>query len=203
MTTIYLIRHAQSHPSIRMQDSQWPLSTRGRAQAEALSLLLEPLGIRELWSSPYRRCLETVAPFAKRAGLRFQLHDGLRERNIAGGIVDNFSEIWSKSWKDFGFALPGCESSTVAQARFVQTVGEILRTSDAATIGVCAHGNVLGLLLNHIDEANGRAETESLLNPDVLRVLVADDQITWDRTFRLPGIKSLATPHTATPIERE
>jgi hypothetical protein len=30
---------------------------------------------------------------------------------------DNFTEIWEKSWKDFDFALPGCENSNSCQKR--------------------------------------------------------------------------------------
>jgi len=201
-TTVYLIRHAQSQPSIEIQDPQWPLSARGREQAKALSLLLEPLGIAELWSSPYRRCLKTVAPFARHTGLRVLSHEGLHERDISGGIVANFTEIWNRSWADFDYALPNRESSRAAQRRFVNAFCEVLDRSEATTLGICAHGNVIGLLLNRIDPAYGRAESEALTNPDVLRILATDGKLHWDRSFQLPGLAGLATDHSDTPIQR-
>jgi len=191
-STIYLIRHAQSRPSARTRDAEWPLSDRGARQAEALGGLLSPLGIGELWSSPYRRCLRTIDPFARRTDLVVRVHDGLRERNIVGGISEDFAAVWERSWEDLDFAMPGCESSTAAMERFVAAVDEIRGAAEADTIAICAHGNVIGLFLHHIDRANGRAEAEALTNPDVLRIGLTDGRFTWDRAFELPGLDDIA-----------
>lgn len=37
MKTLYLIRHAQSHPSSRVPEKEWPLSERGKYQAKELA----------------------------------------------------------------------------------------------------------------------------------------------------------------------
>ena len=50
MTTIYFMRHAQSHPSINLNNGAWPLSHRVREQAKALPDLLQPLVIEQLFS---------------------------------------------------------------------------------------------------------------------------------------------------------
>ena len=150
-TTIYFIRHAQSHPSIKLDESAWPLSHQGREQAEALPELLESLGIEQLFSSPYVRCVETVRPYSNANSLEIVLREGLHERNISGGIDRNFYETWRRSWEDFSFRMPRCESSADAQTRFLAAVNGILSEPVGGTIGICSHGNVIGLLLNAID----------------------------------------------------
>lgn len=200
MTTVYLIRHAQSRPSARLPEHAWPLSNRGESQAEALGALLEPLGIARLHSSPYLRCVNTIGPFARRSGIEIVRTDDLRERNIAGGVIDNFREVWLRSWKDFSFSLPGCESSYEAQERFVGAVRQILRR-ESGVIGISTHGAVLALLLNHLDPTYGLAEADMLKNPDVVKLDFIDDELNWDRKFLLPGIHDVATHHDETPID--
>ena len=198
-TEIYLIRHAQSHPSTKLHYSEWPLSAAGLVQAEKLGDLLEPLGIEVLFSSPFVRCLRTVQPFAGKAGLDVVVKEDLRERMGAKEIVRDFQEIWRRSWDEFSFALPGCESSSDAQQRFVTAVKDIFADNANQTIGISTHGHVIGLFLNHIDQAFGRQQADRIKNPDVVRV-VASDRLIWDREFRLPGLEDIATDHRETPV---
>lgn len=198
-TTIYLIRHAQSHPSTRLHYSEWPLSAVGQIQAEKLVDLLETLGIEALFSSPFARCLRTVQPFAGKAGFDVVVKEDLRERLAVKEIVRDFQEIWRRSWDDFNFSLPGCESSLDAQQRFVAAVKDIFAGCSHKTIGISTHGHVMGLFLNHIDRDFGREQADRLTNPDVVRV-VARDRLVWDREFRLPGLENIATDYKETPV---
>jgi len=199
-TTVYLIRHAQSRPSARIVHSEWPLSERGKAQAERLAELLTPLGIERLVSSPFARCRQTIAPFAERAGLGVAVHDDLRERHMGIGFDEDFLAFWRASWEDFDFARPGFETSREAQWRFAEAMTAILREHEGRTIGVCSHGNVIGLFLNRLDARNGRETAERLTNPDVLKLRANGDAIEWDRTFRLPGLSDLVTDPADTPL---
>jgi len=202
-TTVYLIRHAQSHPSERIVHSEWPLSERGKAQAERLAELLTPLGIERIVSSPFMRCRQTIAPFAERVGLEVVVHDDLRERHLGIGFDEDFWAIWRASWEDFDFARPGFETSREAQRRFAEAMTAILSEHEGRTIGVCSHGNVIGLFLNRLDARNGRETAERLTNPDVLKLRADGDAIEWDRTFRLPGIADLVTDPADTPLAGE
>lgn len=198
-TNIYLIRHAQSNPSASLNNAEWPLSAVGQTQAEKLSDLLEPLGIEILFSSPFVRCLQTVQPFAGKVGLNINVKDDLRERLVAKEIVDDFHQLWCQSWDDFNFALPGCESSLDAQARFVAAVLDIHGRHPAKTIGISAHGYVIGLFLNYVDPAFGRVQAEGLRNPEVMRI-VAGNRLYRDPEFRLPDLDDIATDYTETPV---
>ncbi len=203
MTTVYLIRHAQSHPSARIAHSEWPLSKSGKAQAERLADLLLPLGIERLVSSPFTRCRQTITPFAERVGVEIVVHDGLRERHLGIGFDEDFWAFWRASWEDFDFARPGFETSREAQRRMAEAMEAILRDHEGRTIGVCSHGNVIGLFLNRLDARNGRETAERLTNPDVLRLRADGSAIEWDQTFRLPGLADLVTDPADTPLADE
>ncbi len=199
--TAYLIRHAQSHPSSKVAEPDWPLSKLGCQQAERLGPLLESLNISRMYSSPYLRTLSTIDPFVKRTGMDLVVDPELRERKVAVGIREDFPEVWRRSWEEFSFALPGCESSLQAQRRFVEAVNRIVRQETSSTIGISAHGNVIALLLNHVEPDYGWREADRLRNPDVVKLDVIGNGLTWDRDFGLPGIDDIVTPHQETPIE--
>jgi 8-oxo-dGTP diphosphatase len=78
--TSYLVRHAKAGSRERWTapDRDRPLSPPGRVQADALAGLLGPT-TRTVISSPYVRCVETVAPLAEALGLRLEEDDRLAE----------------------------------------------------------------------------------------------------------------------------
>jgi len=201
-TTLYIVRHAQSHPTEGIAHSDWPLSKRGERQADALAELLLSLRIECIFSSPFARCLQTIRPFVERSNLEIEIRDDLRERHLGIDLDGDFPSIWRRSWKDLDFALPGFETSREAQRRFVDAIDRILREHEGRTVGVCAHGNVIGLFLHHLDEKNGRETAEQLTNPDVLRFTIDGDSVVWDRAYRLPGLEGVVTDPADTPITR-
>jgi 8-oxo-dGTP diphosphatase len=68
---IYVIRHARARERDRWpgDDRSRPLTKEGRRKAEALAALLRGAPIARIVCSPYRRCVETVAPLARRCGV--------------------------------------------------------------------------------------------------------------------------------------
>jgi phosphohistidine phosphatase SixA len=78
--TSYLVRHAKAGSRERWTapDRDRPLTDPGRIQASALAHLLAP-GTRAILSSPYRRCVETVAPLAAAVALTVEEEDRLAE----------------------------------------------------------------------------------------------------------------------------
>jgi 8-oxo-dGTP diphosphatase len=79
--TIYLVRHA--HAGTRGEwpegDDLRPLSKRGGQQAEHVADLLDGCSVRRLYSSPSRRCVQTLRPLADRLGLEVRERDELFE----------------------------------------------------------------------------------------------------------------------------
>jgi 2,3-bisphosphoglycerate-dependent phosphoglycerate mutase len=201
-TVIYFIRHAKSRISARLRHHEWPLSDLGRVQAEKLAPLIANLQIQRVISSPFIRCLETIAPFISVSKLPLDIHDDLRERHVVDTVVDDFSEIWKKSWADFHFSIPGGESSFQAQARFVNAVAEVVGSHEGSVLGISTHGNVLGLFLNFIDSRLHQQEAEKIRNPDVLKIIARSGRYEWDQDFSVPGLDELATHAAAISIEK-
>ncbi len=78
--TSYLVRHAKAGSRERWTapDRDRPLSSAGTTQAAALATLLAPR-TRSIMSSPYLRCVQTVAPLAAAVGLGVEDEDRLAE----------------------------------------------------------------------------------------------------------------------------
>ena len=199
---LYLIRHAQCLPKKAQRFSDWSLSRVGARQAEELAGLLEPLEIANVFSSPFIRTIETAKPFAQRQGLVIRVVDDLRERLLTNAPGLPSDEVWRRSWEDFSFCLPGCESSLAAQARICRAIGGIAESVQGTT-AIFTHGNVIPLFLNALTRTVGRTEAETLTNPDVLKVSWRSGAFAWDRAFRLPGLARIATDHRQTPVEQD
>jgi len=90
MGKLYLVRHADAghrrdHDG---PDEERPLSERGRRQAEGLSRGLKDSDITRLLSSPYVRCIETLAPLGQRLTLPVEDDARLAEGQGATGALD-------------------------------------------------------------------------------------------------------------------
>lgn len=80
--TLYLVRHAQAGSRSTWDgtdDTQRPLTAHGRHQAADLVDALAEVRIERVLSSPYLRCVETLAPLAARLGLPISITAALAE----------------------------------------------------------------------------------------------------------------------------
>lgn len=87
---LYLVRHANagSRADWPGPDRDRPLSAQGRRQAEGLVHLLADRSLRRVLSSPYVRCVQTVAPLAERFGVAVEEVAALAEGAAAGDAVE-------------------------------------------------------------------------------------------------------------------
>ena len=122
---LYLLRHAESAPTPDTPEPDWPLSETGEKQAHALAERLAGRRIAAVYSSPYRRAVETVRPFAQARGLPIRTDERLRERRLTDQWLDDHQAAVRRVWSDFDLALPGGESSAAAQKRVVASVGDL------------------------------------------------------------------------------
>ena len=69
---LIILRHAKARSRATWKDGEAsrPLLSEGNAQAEALPKLLKAFGAKKVYSSPWTRCLSTVAPYAQRANVK-------------------------------------------------------------------------------------------------------------------------------------
>ena len=82
-----IIRHATARPrdSWARADSERPLVASGKRQAMALAALLQCWRPDYVLSSPWRRCAQTMDPYAAASGVRVRTKDGLSEDGFRRG----------------------------------------------------------------------------------------------------------------------
>ncbi len=79
---LLLVRHAESEGNreMRLQGRrEFPLTQRGRRQAEELAVRLRAQPLAAVYASPIRRALETAEPLAAQAGMSVQLEPRVQE----------------------------------------------------------------------------------------------------------------------------
>jgi 2,3-bisphosphoglycerate-dependent phosphoglycerate mutase len=185
-TTIYLVRHAESQPSADVPEPAWPLSARGQAQAQALVPAMRELGAAAIYSSPYLRAAQTVAPLAAALGKEVLVVDALRERRL--GRLESGADhraMVERCWADAGFTPRGGESNAACARRVTQAISELAVRHRGETIALASHGNALAIYLATIDPGFGFEQWRSMRNPDLFRVEYEGERAMWDGT-RLP-----------------
>ena len=92
MTHLYYVRHAQPDYSVH-DDLTRPLTEKGMRDCALVTDFLTDKSIDRVFSSPYKRAVDTVQPFAAQAHLPVTLIDDLRERRIDSVWIDDFESF--------------------------------------------------------------------------------------------------------------
>jgi 2,3-bisphosphoglycerate-dependent phosphoglycerate mutase len=193
MKEVFLIRHAEALYDPAVPDAERPLSPRGLLQANALVEHVDWLGIEEIHTSPYQRCLHTIAPLAESLGLHLNVEIDLRERTFTDAQIADWAAVWKTAWMDPDFAFEDGESGRRAQARMYQAMMRVVTASKARRLAISSHGNVIALLLQQISSSFTFEHACSIRNPDVFRVVFDGVSLSWDHEFDVAGLKSFAT----------
>jgi 2,3-bisphosphoglycerate-dependent phosphoglycerate mutase len=186
MTTLILVRHAQSAPDPALPERDWPLSDKGRQQALDLAPALAELGVDALASSPYLRAIETLRPYAEGAGLAIAVDEDLREKSL-GGWMDDVAEVEvavRRMHDDPDFKLEGGESGRSLNARVDAALARVVSANRGRTIAVGSHGGVLGHLISRHAATLPDNFWRGIRNPHLF-IFDARDRLRWvdERTF--------------------
>jgi 2,3-bisphosphoglycerate-dependent phosphoglycerate mutase len=168
MTFLYLVRHAHADWT---PDENRPLSPAGVKDAQLVASILANFKITQIISSPYRRARQTIEPFAVRSGVEILEDSHFRERDLGDIGASSFQDAVHKTWLDMGFAFPDGESNLQAQNRAIDGLNEYLELSAHKHIVISTHGNLLALILNHIDPDIGYTFWEKMTMPDIYRLV--------------------------------
>ncbi len=121
MKTVFLLRHAEPEQLQDIPGDLWPLSERGRQQAQAFLARAELGDVSQVYASPLTRALET----AQHAGVLVQVDERLRER-IPGEASSEMGDCWLRQYMEPGFKCPGGESFDEVGMRMSASVEDIL-----------------------------------------------------------------------------
>jgi 2,3-bisphosphoglycerate-dependent phosphoglycerate mutase len=167
-TTVYFVRHA--HSVYTPEELERPLSVRGRRDAARVTDLLKNKNIHAVCSSPYKRAIETVEGTASFFNKEIDIYEDMKERQLSGEPVEDFSQAILKVWTEPEFSLPGGESNREAQKRGIHSFLGILEKYEGKNVAIGTHGNIMVLIMNHFDQQYDIEFWKKLEMPDIYKL---------------------------------
>jgi broad specificity phosphatase PhoE len=164
-TRLILVRHGQTEHNVAGKIAGWtdsPLSATGVAQAESVAEhVAASYALDVLYSSPLQRARDTARAIGRRVGLGPVVRNDLKELNF--GDLENTTEAeiarvlpeaWlaSRDLADYDFAWPNGERRGDFFDRVRLAFASIVAAHPGKTVGVVAHGAVLGSFLGGVAE---------------------------------------------------
>ena len=163
MTTVFFVRHAAPN-LMNHDDLTRELSAKGLRDRLLVTEFLQTKRIDFVFSSPYRRAVETISDFAEKRRLEISLVNDFRERKVGNGWINNFDEFCQRQWNDFSFKLDDGESLHEVQTRNVTTLNFLLKRFPEKRLAVGSHGTALSTIINYYDKRFGYNEFRRIKN---------------------------------------
>jgi len=155
MTTIYFIRHAQADNSIR-DGRVRPLTEKGLRDRQLVTKFLRDKRIDAVLTSPFRRSIETIAPFAQQNGFEIALVEDFRERESdTNWDRSTYYTFMERQWADFNYTLSDGECLAEVQARNIAALQQVLARHKDKNIVIGTHGTALSTIINFYDNTYG------------------------------------------------
>lgn len=169
LNNYYLIRHA--HSIYTPDEMNRPLSKKGFESLKKLNIL-DTVTIDFIYSSPYRRAIQTVQPLANEFNQEIQIDSRLKERKLTTEILtdDEFFPAVYQAWKNPTESLPGGESNCYAQKEVMTLISELEKKYSDKNIILSSHGNKIAILLNYFDNTIDFNFWKSLKTPDLIKL---------------------------------
>ncbi|MDD3243170.1 MAG: histidine phosphatase family protein [Eubacteriales bacterium] len=188
MTNVYFVRHAQPDTSDH-RDRQRGLTQKGLRDRELVTRYLWDKEITAVFSSPYRRAVDTVEPFARQRGLEIRLEEDFRERTVGDGWIEDFDAFTRRQWADFSYKLAQGESLGEVQKRNVEALFRAARAHKNENIVIGSHGTALSTVIRHFRPGYGYADFRRVKGvfPYIVRLALDGDALTQlEEIFVLP-----------------
>ena len=186
MTTIYLIRHSiPSNDKEKYSNEELPLSLLGEEKARLLSNIDELKDIDVLYSSSYKRALDTAKYISNKNNIDINITDRLNERKL--GDSKNYPKsFWLTQLEDEDAKAPDGESRKEVSKRLLSLIDEILVKYKNKRIVLVTHASAITfLLMNFCTLVSANLETKS-------RHLIYKDKDVINDTIRCPEVFKLS-----------
>jgi broad specificity phosphatase PhoE len=160
VVNLYFVRHGESEANTRHvisnRESTFPLTPKGRQQAETLAGKLSGIPFNAIFSSPVLRARETTEILSRVLGIPYQVTEALREYDC--GILEEKSDELSwghhgqyyDDWVLYGLHTnkpEGGECFTDIQNRFVPFIESLAQGNEDKNILLVGHGGLFTLML--------------------------------------------------------
>lgn len=163
-TEIYFVRHAE--PDLQNHNDRLrELTAKGEEGARKVAQFLRDKEIDTVFSSPYRRAVQTVKPFAQSSFMPIVAVEDFRERAVSEAWIGDYDIFCKKQWEDFEYKLRGGESLSEVQSRVVKAWETILKEHKGENVVAGIHGTALAVLLNHLDPSFGYEQFRQMPMP--------------------------------------
>lgn len=149
ITKLVILRHAQSEANIvKCYDDtgESPLSDFGKKQAQELVEQLKREGVEVIISSPFKRTIQTITPFAEATGISIETMNELQETQHGKyANCKQEGDDWAECRKRFGAELDykfgdTGESQNDLRARGQKVIDYILAKYPGKTVVIVSHG---------------------------------------------------------------
>lgn len=161
--TIYFVRHAESDIKIKDEILR-PLTAKGREESRIIKSYLANKNIDLIYSSPYKRSIETLKDFSSYIDKEIIIIENLKERRISEKWIEDFDSFVENQWGDFNFKLNGGEALFEVQKRNIKAVQGILRNNPNKNIVIGTHGTALSTIINYFDNSFQYEEFKRIKN---------------------------------------
>ena len=164
MTKVYFIRHAKPDYSIH-DDYSRPLTQEGLKDCKSVTDFLLDRCITKVFSSPYKRTVDTIKDFAERVDLKIDIIDDFRERTIDNGWwIEDFNAFAKEQWSNFDYKLSNGESLNEVQKRNIAALQCILNENENKNIVIGTHGTALSTIIHYFNKKFDYTEFERIKN---------------------------------------
>lgn len=170
MTEVYFVRHAE--PDYKNHDdASRDLTEKGLCDRALVTAFLKDKGISAVYSSPYKRAVDTVQPFADSLHLPVVTDPDFRERRVDSVWIEDFDGFSRQQWTDFDYRLTDGETLRTVQTRNCAALNRLLTAHAGAAVAVGSHGTALSTLIHYYDHTYGYRDFKAIqkLMPWVVR----------------------------------
>jgi broad specificity phosphatase PhoE len=168
MTRVYLVRHGENKANITKEFSSrkvdYPLTPKGRLQAEQTAAVFKKQNIHAIFSSPLKRAVETAVIIAKELNLEVTVLENFRELDV-GDLEDMppTTETWQihydviKDWLSgkLDSSFPNGENYFQAFQRMIDGLEQVVDQMEGKNVLISGHGGifftVMGELCPHVN----------------------------------------------------
>ena len=186
MTFVYFVRHAipnfNNHDDLTRE-----LSTEGLKDRKRVTEFLWDKEIDVIFSSPYKRAVDTIKEFADAKRMEIALINDFRERKVGNAWLDDFDNFCKKQWENFDFKLPNGESLYEAQKRNINALKQVLEINEGKNVVIGSHGTALSTVINYYDASFGYNEFNEIKNlmPWIVKFSFENNKCTGIQKYNL------------------